>query len=179
MASPSPTTKRLLARLAAVPLAPGLLALGAWLLVPRHRIGAVAVLLDGEQRALLLRHVFHPVAPWGLPGGWVGRGETPAAAAARELREETGLSATVGPLVHVTREIRPRHLTMAFLARADPAHDAGIDLDALRLSGEIAEAGWFAADRLPAGADRYVADTLAAALHHRRGGDPFSQEPLR
>jgi 8-oxo-dGTP pyrophosphatase MutT (NUDIX family) len=65
-----------------------------------RRRSARVVLLDKAHRILLLRAHIDPDEPgrghcWVTPGGGVEDGETLAEAAARELREETGLS--VGP----------------------------------------------------------------------------------
>ncbi|CNG04694.1 NUDIX hydrolase [Mycobacterium tuberculosis] len=61
--------------------------------VARLKAAAVAVILDSENRVLLMwRHRF--VADrwgWELPGGLVDEGETPSFTAAREIEEETGL----------------------------------------------------------------------------------------
>ncbi len=52
--------------------------------------GAVGAVFDGQGRILLVRHRYMP--GWQLPGGGVGRRETPAAAVLRELAEEVGLT---------------------------------------------------------------------------------------
>ena len=51
--------------------------------------GCRIVARDDEGRVLLVRHSYG-TRRWMLPGGGVGRGEDPIAAALRELREETG-----------------------------------------------------------------------------------------
>jgi 8-oxo-dGTP diphosphatase len=115
--------------------------LGLYLLVPRHRIGINMVGLDAEGRVLLLKHVFHPFVPWGLPGGWLGRGEAPDACILRELEEETGLAAQVGPLLLAASKPDPRQILMIYAAFVRPAP--------FRLSREILAANWFYRDTLP------------------------------
>jgi 8-oxo-dGTP pyrophosphatase MutT (NUDIX family) len=65
-----------------------------------RRAGRVLV-LNSADRVLLL-HGFDPVRPdepyWLVPGGGANPGESLAEAAARELREETGISASPGEL---------------------------------------------------------------------------------
>jgi 8-oxo-dGTP diphosphatase len=59
-----------------------------------------AVVLDGDGRLLLIRRGHDPHAGlWSLPGGRVEDGETLEQAVRREVREETGLTVTVGDVV--------------------------------------------------------------------------------
>jgi 8-oxo-dGTP pyrophosphatase MutT (NUDIX family) len=70
------------------------------------RVFASIALVDGRGWVLLQERDEHPVIDpekWGFPGGHVEPGETPEAAAYRELEEETGLVVPPGGLTHVAR----------------------------------------------------------------------------
>ena len=61
---------------------------------------AGAVVRDEAGRLLLVRRGRPPAAGlWSLPGGRIEAGETPAQAAAREVREETGLDVEIGAVL--------------------------------------------------------------------------------
>ena len=136
------------------------------LVVPKHRTGVAVVCLDSSSRVLLLRHVFHPTKPWGLPGGWLNKGESPRDCALRELREETGLDAELGALLHVDRQGRPDHLVIAY--------GATITTGSMNLSSEIIEAKWFRPDSMPQPIFPFVEEAVAAAV--KRNGKPIGRE---
>ena len=66
---------------------------------------AGAIVRDDDGRVLLVRRANEPSRGlWSVPGGRVEPGETPPEAAAREVREETGLDVRIGELL-LTLEI--------------------------------------------------------------------------
>ncbi|NJN98504.1 MAG: NUDIX hydrolase [Anaerolineales bacterium] len=81
-----------------------LLALAVRLFVPRHYVGAVGVIFNEAGQVLVMEHVFRPHFPWGLPGGWVERGEDPAETVRREVEEELALRIEVKKLVLCMRQ---------------------------------------------------------------------------
>lgn len=155
-----PMWKERLARLAGKRPMRGLMYWGIKVMVPAQRIGVAIVAIDAEERVLLLRHVFHPDVSWGLPGGWLDRDEAPGAGALRELREETGLSAVLGPPASVTYESYPPHIGIAYLAWAQPG--------LLRLSNEVIEARWFLMPELPQPLLPFTRRAIDAALQLNR-----------
>ncbi len=83
--------------------------------------GALAAIFNDQGQLLIVEHVFHPRVPWGLPGGWMNRDETPEQTIIREVREETALSVIVDrPLLIATSPMIRNHLDIAFLCRAQP-----------------------------------------------------------
>lgn len=130
------------------------------LIAPRYTIGVIGVLLDARrERVLLVEHVFHPTVPWGLPGGWLDRGEDPARAVEREFLEETGLR--VRALCPVQTERVPvlrGQMDIVYLCRlAD-------DNQTIKLSFELLDYRWAPVDALP---PLLEAQTRAIALATR------------
>jgi len=67
---------------------------------PRIRAAARAVVLDPDDRILLVRFEFPDRTVWATPGGGIHDGETDEGALRRELLEEAGLTGfRLGPLV--------------------------------------------------------------------------------
>lgn len=103
---------------------------------------AAGVLIARDGRLLLGRRGPHATAPgkWGLPAGFVERGERVEDAAVREAREEVGLEVTLGPLLGLYSETGQTVILVVYEAEGigDPA--ASDDLEAV---------GWFDPDDLP------------------------------
>ena len=133
--------KLIMARIMHIPGMQPLMRLGIKLVVPKHRVGVALVALDEAERVFLLKHVFHPSAPWGLPAGWLAKNENPAEGILRELHEETGLRAKLGPPISIGHHPEAKHIGIVFLAEIEPAP--------LQFSHEIIDADWFSLDELP------------------------------
>jgi 8-oxo-dGTP diphosphatase len=111
---------------------------------PSYTVGGLCVIERTDGRVLLVRHAYRP--RWGLPGGFLKRGELPADGARREVREEVGLA--VDLLGEPTVVVAPEWRRVDVVYRARPSE--GADPDAVEpSSAEIDEVRWFARDDLP------------------------------
>ena len=82
----------------------------------RFLVGVVGLGIDRQGHVLIARHRFG--APqWRFLGGFLARRERVEEALAREIREETGLSAEVGPLLEVVTGYRWQRVELVFAYR--------------------------------------------------------------
>jgi 8-oxo-dGTP pyrophosphatase MutT (NUDIX family) len=114
-----------------------------------RRRAARVVLFDPDDRVLLLE-ARDPAAPglpawWELPGGGMEEGETTAEAGAREVYEETGLRARMGPAVwrqHAVFDFGGYHFDqheIIHIARCDGGEVRPAALEALEVEAFL---GW-------------------------------------
>lgn len=115
------------------------------------RVGVIVAVRDDAGRILLVRRRNPPSAGmWGFPGGKPHRGETLDVAAARELAEETGITARiVRPLTALDAMERDpvsgdmaHHFVLVAMLAVEPSGTCAAADDAL-------DAGWFPLDALP------------------------------
>ena len=124
---------------------------------PRFAVTAGAIITDSHRNVLLLKHRFRPGTGWGLPGGFMEKGEQPDETLRRELREEIGLE--VGELtLFATRAFRvPKQVEIVFKGRAIG--------DAKLLNSEIQRATWFSPAHLPEGLPKDQVELINRALN--------------
>jgi 8-oxo-dGTP diphosphatase len=115
-------------------------------LPPRPVVAVGLVARDRAGRLLLVERANPPArGRWSLPGGRVEGGETLAAAAARELAEETGLEAAVGEVAGVVERIGEGHHYLIVDLWAELAGDPEPVA-----AGDAADARLVALEELPA-----------------------------
>jgi ADP-ribose pyrophosphatase YjhB (NUDIX family) len=119
-------------------------------------LGAQGVVIDGENRVLLVRHGYRP--GWFFPGGGVEWNETIETALARELEEEVGVSLTEPTQLHGIfgnfTSFPGDHIAVFVVRHWQRKGN-------YRKRGEIAETGMFARSELPDATDAGTRTRLA------------------
>ncbi len=110
-------------------------------------VGVVGLIVNEKQEVLLLEHRFRTPWRWGLPGGFIDRGESAAQGLLRELHEEIGLSAELEPEVFDT-EINAEggYVSLTLAGRLIGAHTTTVPR-----SAEIVSGGFYGPENLPSG----------------------------
>jgi ADP-ribose pyrophosphatase YjhB (NUDIX family) len=107
----------------------------------RFTVTVAGMLFDDARRILLLEHVFRADRGWGVPGGFIKKGEQPEEALRRELREEVSIDLDDVRLVFTRTLITLKQVEIYYRARVvgEPKPS----------SFEIKQAQWFAVNDLP------------------------------
>ena len=122
----------------------------------RFTVTAAAIIVDENNRTLLLKHRFRAGNGWGIPGGFIEAHEHPDEAVRRELREEIGLEVEDLQLFSTRTFKAARQIEILFRCRAKGS--------AKPKSIEITKAAWFSADELPDGLPEGQSQLIKAAL---------------
>jgi len=121
------------------------------------RVAAGALFLDGAGRVLLVRPTYKDT--WDIPGGYVERGESPAAACRREIREELGLDRPPQRLMSV--DWAPHEREGDKLLFLFDCGDLGDDEQRIRLANnELDRWEWVSIEHL----DEYVVPRIGRRL---------------
>ena len=103
------------------------------------RVGAYALVLDSEERLLLVRGAARSDGPgeWWMPGGGLEFGETPETGVLRELEEETGLRGRIVGLAGSLSAVYPSSVERP----GEPVHILGfvyrVEVDDADLRHEV------------------------------------------
>ena len=115
----------------------------------RFTVTAGAVIFNDQKQVLLLKHRFRAGSGWGLPGGFLERGEQPIEALRRELREEIGLEVEDVEVFAARSFKKPKQMEILFRARGNTS-----EATVKPLTIDVERAEWFSLDSLPEGLPR-------------------------
>ncbi|MCU1394288.1 MAG: putative hydrolase [Ilumatobacteraceae bacterium] len=114
-----------------------------WTVNRKFTSGSAAVIFNGAGELLLVRERFRDRQAWGLPGGYMKRGETHDANVRRELREELLIDVDSLAFVGFFPQERIDHIDALYTVTLEPTIVP-------RAGRELQEVRWFRTGALPA-----------------------------
>jgi len=113
-------------------------------MVYKNPAPTVDIIIEFEERGVILIDRLNPPHGWALPGGYVDYGESLESAAVREAKEETSLDVALIGQFHAysdpARDPRQHNISIVFIARASGNPKAASDAKSI---------GVFSKDDLP------------------------------
>lgn len=109
----------------------------------RFTVTAGALVFNDAGQILLLKHRFRTGSGWGLPGGFLKKGEHPIDALRRELREEVGLELAAAEIFAARSFRKIKQVEVLFRCRSNASVTAQ--------TMEVERAEWFSLESLPDG----------------------------
>ncbi len=143
--------------------------------LPRKRMAAGVLFCDDRGRVLLVEPAYKP--QWEVPGGSVEAGESPYAAAVRELKEELDLPVQPGRLL-VTDWVPPRpDRTEGLMLIFDGGPLGAEETARIQLpADELRSWAWCSPEEAAARLTEPLARRVAAAVRARAEGTSFYLE---
>jgi 8-oxo-dGTP diphosphatase len=126
----------------------------------RFTVTAGSVIFNQQGQVLLLKHRFRAGSGWGLPGGFIKKGEQPLDALRRELEEEIALKIENAEVFWARSFAGPRQIEILFIAETQALPNPQ--------SIEVESSVWFSPDSLPTGLPKDQKSLIERAVEKRK-----------
>ncbi len=113
-----------------------------WLFNPKFLVGVDALIVKDDNEVLLFKHSYRKGIPWGLPSGWLKKGEDPIRAIQREIFEESGFRVRILRPLLVEKSKKFSRIDVVYLGELKGE-------DAFVPSEEVCDARFFPIEGLP------------------------------
>ena len=112
------------------------------LFFPKFLIGVDALILNEQDECLLFKHSYRKKTPWGFPGGYLKKGESPEDAIKREVYEESGYRVEIVDILHVDSSKVMQRIDLVYVGRFEGE-------EKFKSSDEVVDAKFYPMEKLP------------------------------